>query len=361
VTKPLLDNEEELPLFPATTGQNRSIYFGYVPVSSQETFAAGSDSPVAHQEDPRLEELDGRFIEPLTKSPLFGTSTEPAPPMIVRRISVYALLDLLEYFGEYLPNVGAAFGFNPNPNPNPSANTSAENALLTFIRNKVINTPLKLGDALTQVASKVTELNQPGDADLNALGFTAFYNLQPLSTDTDVATLKIRVGAALASRPETMPPPVKVPKLGQSAGDRYVLRYVYRRPQCDQQQLYISQPTDPFELAPFFDPDAPSRPIRIGLPVDVSIGGLRKFKKNVAFMMSKELRNKLAMVSPDTLKGDVNAEGGENIGHICSFSIPIITLCAFILLMIIVILLNIVFWWIPFLKICFPLNLKAKA
>ncbi len=159
-----------------------------------------------------------------------------------------------------------------------------------------------------------------------------------------------------------MPPPVKVPKLGQSAGDTYVLRYVYRRPQCDQEQLYISQPTVPFELAPFFDPDAPARPIRIGLPVDVSIGGLRKFKKNVAFMMSKELRNKLESVGPGMLNGD--APGGEGVfdlGHICSFSIPIITLCAFILLMIIVILLNIVFWWIPFLKICFPLNLKAKA
>ncbi|MDT5294325.1 MAG: hypothetical protein QOJ76_1205, partial [Acidobacteriota bacterium] len=33
---------------------------------------------------------------------------------------------------------------------------------------------------------------------------------------------------------------------------------------------------------------------------------------------------------------------------------------AFILLMIIVILLNIVFFWIPLLKICFPLSLSVK-
>jgi len=172
--------------------------------------------------------------------------------------------------------------------------------------------------------------------------------------------LRARVKDALGSA-STPQPPVTVPKLGQKAEDLYILRYVYERPQCDPPHKYVSQPTDEFQLAPFFDPDAPARPIRIGLPVDVSIGGLRKFKKNVAFMMSKELRNKLASVKPEMLKGDgPDAEGTLDIGHICSFSIPIITLCAFILLMIIVIVLNLVFWWIPFLKICFPLKLSAK-
>ncbi|MDQ3743958.1 MAG: hypothetical protein M3444_06230, partial [Acidobacteriota bacterium] len=117
-----------------------------------------------------------------------------------------------------------------------------------------------------------------------------------------------------------------------------------------------------FRLAPFFDPEAPARDIRVGLPVDVSIAGLRKFKKSVAFMMSKELRNKLNAANPDVLKGDApGPDGTFDIGHICSFSIPIITICAFILLMIIVILLNLVFWWIPLLKICFPLKLSAKS
>ena len=39
---------------------------------------------------------------------------------------------------------------------------------------------------------------------------------------------------------------------------------------------------------------------------------------------------------------------------LCSFSIPIITICALIVLMIFVALLNIIFWWMPFLKICLP-------
>ena len=39
---------------------------------------------------------------------------------------------------------------------------------------------------------------------------------------------------------------------------------------------------------------------------------------------------------------------------ICSLSIPIITICALILLMIIVSILNIVFFWMPLFKICLP-------
>ena len=42
-------------------------------------------------------------------------------------------------------------------------------------------------------------------------------------------------------------------------------------------------------------------------------------------------------------------------GTICSFSIPIITICALIVLIVFVMLLNIIFFWLPFLKICFPI------
>jgi len=48
-------------------------------------------------------------------------------------------------------------------------------------------------------------------------------------------------------------------------------------------------------MAAYFDPDAPARPIRIGLPVDTTPAGLRKFDKNAAFVMS------------DTLCGQVQA------------------------------------------------------
>lgn len=359
--------EERFPLFQTTTAKSRAVFFGYVPVASQDTFAAApTESLVDYSVDPRLEELSARFIEPLTDDEvLFGVGVAPADATRELRTSVYLLLDLWEYFDAYLPDVATTLR---------AATTATlqgkQRDLALYLQAQALGGTLKLDAALRQVALKQAQLNGPGDiaaAQLATLGFTSDYNLKTHSLSAaflDDKGLKARVDAALDSQPALAPPAVEVPKLSPAAGDFYVLRYVYERAQCDPPHRYVSRPSEPFQLAPFFDPDAPARDIRVGLPVDVSVAGLRKFKKNVAFMMSKELRNKLQSISgkeKDILDGkSPGPEGTFDIGHICSFSLPIITLCAFILLMIIVILLNIVFWWLPLLKICFPLKLKAK-
>jgi hypothetical protein len=95
----------------------------------------------------------------------------------------------------------------------------------------------------------------------------------------------------------------------------------------------------------------------------VSIKDLRKFQRNVSFVMSDQLRRKLGRVSPpaDVTKGDLNPDPGMSLGWICSFSIPVITICAMIVLFIFISLLNIVFWWLPFVKICLPVPLKGRS
>jgi hypothetical protein len=162
----------------------------------------------------------------------------------------------------------------------------------------------------------------------------------------------------------------------------YVIRCVFERPDCGPlHPPIISSPTQPFQMAGFFDPDAPARPIRIGLPIDVSTAGLRKFDKNTAFMLSDMLCghiNRFKKLSlgdlvrsvlpwpfhkdlPDFGKGPCKNTAGADIGMMCSFSIPIITICALILLMIIVNLLDMIFRWIPYFIVCFPLpGLKGK-
>jgi hypothetical protein len=162
----------------------------------------------------------------------------------------------------------------------------------------------------------------------------------------------------------------------------FVLRCVYERPACGPlHDDVISQPTEPFQLAGFFDPDAPARPIRIGLPLDISPAGLRKFDKNTAFVMSDmlcgqlkrfkgvTLGNLVRSVLPFPLHKDLSLSGGEAcvgansnpIGTLCSLSIPIITICALILLIIIVSLLDMIFRWLPFFIVCFPIpGLKGK-
>ncbi|HEY2900426.1 MAG TPA: hypothetical protein VGL59_07620, partial [Polyangia bacterium] len=142
--------------------------------------------------------------------------------------------------------------------------------------------------------------------------------------------------------------PVEVQTVGTT---KYVMRMVYQRPVCGPLHAdVVSVPSEAFVLAPYFDPDAPSRPIRIAMPFDPSVKGLRQFRKSVKLVLSDALRQKVAGI------GKIN-DSVEGPGFDCggfSLSIPIITICAMIILFIFLNLLNIVFWWLPFVKICFP-------
>ena len=119
-------------------------------------------------------------------------------------------------------------------------------------------------------------------------------------------------------------------------------------------------------------PRSPSRPSSTSTPLPAQckspcrstprIAGLRKAPRNVSVLVSRELRQQMERVmdAKKVLKGEIDSPSGVDFGLICSFSLPIITICALIVLMIFVFLLNIVFWWVPFFRICFPLQLKAS-
>ncbi|WP_028079977.1 hypothetical protein [Solimonas soli] len=161
----------------------------------------------------------------------------------------------------------------------------------------------------------------------------------------------------------------------------FVIRCVHRNRDCGPlHPPTLSAPTQRFQLANFFDSDAPARPIRITLPLDTTPAGLRKFNKNTAFVISDVLCGQIQRakglglgdlvrsVLPWPLHKDLDlGDGGAcnngslNIGMICSLSIPIITICALLLLMIIVSLLDFIFRWLPFFIFCFPVpGLKGK-
>ena len=187
------------------------------------------------------------------------------------------------------------------------------------------------------------------------------------------------LAAAAAREPVTATLPAPTLASMQSADMRdawYVMRLVYERPDCAPfHSTVVSAPTRPFQMAGFFDSDAPARPIRIGLPVDISPAGLRKFDKNAVFVMSDMLCGQV-----DRFKGlglvdivlsvlpwpfhkplRVPEKGPCGTGMMCSLSIPIITICALILLTIIVSLLELIFHWLPFFTVCFPLpGFKGK-
>jgi hypothetical protein len=169
----------------------------------------------------------------------------------------------------------------------------------------------------------------------------------------------------------------------ESFGDtgKFRLRFVHLNEDCGPlHPPTLSEASQEFELASFFDADAPARPVRISLPMDTSPAGLRKHSRGTAFVLSNMLCGQVQrakglgfidlvrQVLPWPLHKDIKVGGGGgckngniDIGMICSLSIPIVTLCALILLMIIVSLLDFIFRWVPWLIFCFPVpGLKGK-
>jgi hypothetical protein len=202
-----------------------------------------------------------------------------------------------------------------------------------------------------------------------------------LASVDKLVALVVRALPTQATEPEP-PLPLAAQPVADTGEGMFVIRCVFERPNCGPlEPPVVSDPTQPFQLAGFFDPDAPARPIRIALPIDTSPAGLRKFDKNTAFMISDMLCGQIARVRgltlgdlvrsvlpwpfhkdlsvPDT--GPCTDSGGAQVGMMCSLSIPIITICALLLLMIIVSLLNIIFHWVPYFLMCFPLpGFKGK-
>jgi hypothetical protein len=139
--------------------------------------------------------------------------------------------------------------------------------------------------------------------------------------------------------------------------DRFIIRMVYDYDhECPP---IMSEASREFTYARFFDPDAPPRMVRVEMP-SIKPGDLRKYSKGVGIQMSNDLNQLLDRLHPGMLKGEgLNPATGSpppnTFGMVCTFSIQIITLVALIVMFIFLILLNIVFWWLAFLRICLPI------
>lgn len=352
----------------------------------------------------------------------------------IQTISWYTLLDFAKFLNKYLTDVwnmvsdsGITSTFS-----SPTAEQSVFNALLESkiaidnpglnrelraeLRNEIGNLTADIKNSMREALKAVSDLGlensentlesrvEPFEMPLTAQSEwpTFYFPLADLeypasillpvnvaSSDLDNALLAIDELSAYIE--EALPPEESIPDpdtlltdsqiLDQREG-WFVIRCVYERPNCGPfNPPIVSNPTEPFQLANFFDPDAPARPIRIPMPMDVSPAGLRKYKKNAALMISDMLCGKIKKIRKLTL-GDLvlsvlpwpfhkdlpsvgptgpceDQEG--NFGMFCSLSIPIVTLCALILLIIIVNLFDIFFRWVPYLFTCFKLpGFEAK-
>lgn len=139
---------------------------------------------------------------------------------------------------------------------------------------------------------------------------------------------------------------------------RYTVRIFLRvkqEPGCPD-VLVWSRPAGPYQVAAWWD-SGPVPPPVVTMPNILEPGFFDKIKPNVAFEVPAGLFELLATNSAeDFMDGKAKTSTGiPTIDWICGFNIPIITICAFILLWIMLYILNWIFWWLPFVRVCFPM------
>jgi hypothetical protein len=353
----LADGEQVIPMFPmqySTGDRMRRLFVGLLPTSSVETFKSGatvsfSPQPGDRKGDPpdrRLEEIDEKIVSALT-----AIKTGPEAPVDASR---FLLLDLGDFLLRNAPQLWSAIQAQQEPTP---GDLKAAYKLLD-------DTTADTATHASWLAALLAVWNER-DRIWGDSAIAPAYQVNLASTPMDETELSSKLGNALpqrtAAQKKEPQPPFESPKLDPRPTVRYVVRCVYQRPACGPLHPdLLSDASEEFAIATFFDLDAPARPVQVSLPLDTTIAGLRKAKKNVSFLISNQLRAQMDRVKDGkaALKGDMGSETQIDLGFLCSFSIPIITICALIVLMIFISLLNIIFWWMPFLKICFPIPVK---
>jgi hypothetical protein len=143
---------------------------------------------------------------------------------------------------------------------------------------------------------------------------------------------------------------------------QYVIRaFVRLRPDgvCPARTEWSAY-TEPFVIAPWYE-GAGAPPVQIALPDITDRNLLRSLKPNVAFELPPALQNLLSGNPKDLLEGKKSPDPGFTVGWICSFSIPIITICAFICLNIFLSLFDLIFSWMFFVKICIPFPKRSEG
>ncbi len=395
-------DEERFPMHPVSvcTGKEggivpceRKIYYGYVSTGNREKYLdkqtinlpitskpeekikqffaeANQTAPADQQIDPRFDEFDTRVIASwdflILRWKFFSGQSGGASPKDVATIqagSLNILLDFADYLDRTLPTIREAIKVNSS-----NGLINDQLALYQFlettniVRNNII---FSLKDALRELAPSIGIVH--GE---DIVFPTTQYNLSG-KDKAFLDTLKDKMSSALAEETSLMkfgtPADAEErvslienqvrPVLTNSPNPTYFLRIVYEYdPECPP---VISEQSSPFTFARFFEPDAPARMVRIEMP-SIRPADLRKFRHGVGMQMSPELRRVMdgvhdGLLNKEGLKDAVDWE----LGMICTFSIQIITLIAFVVMFIFAIALNIVFWWLAFIKICLPIPKKA--
>lgn len=343
--------EEVHPLFlapPALCARlGRTILYGLVPTASSEM----SEVPTPPLDYAAIEDVAERnAIRDHLSSYLKARAQTAMPQQGNQLLPQWNALDSddlqLKAFAIFLYQLAVELGaFEPTP--------SAQ-ALMTRLSR--IRLPLER-DAQGRIVRDVAASEFLATArdvliDRNANAYATMPLYWPAISAADGAALTDAALACLSARFAQVVP--NAPKF-EGDSERYAIRAFVRvrgHAECPP-KLVWSAWSETFRILPWWASDAP--PIRVSLPDVFDPQVLKNLKPGVSFALPPKLAKLLEGDAKKLRDGDGNAEGGLDIAWLCSFSIPIITLCAFIVLNIFLKLFDLIFQWMLYLKICIPI------
>ena len=280
------------------------------------------------------------FLNALYPPSVSGTTVTPDPRIPPFQVFSTALRMLDSVFGafsntsegnailEALNQHNVTFGTAPNTTTQPMGDfySAAKNALLVYPPPSTPNT-ITMPDAWDTL----------DDDDQTALVNAMIAALAPQSQ---------QILSPQARFQETNPP------------RKYRLRLFFRvkseSPSCPPETVW-SEYSDAFHIAPWYEGGRPQPPVPMPDPTKLS------GKPNCFFQVPGSL---MGAMQGSSMSGLMNGGGGGpalSLGWICGFNIPLITICAFFVLNIFLMLLNIVFFWLPIIKICIPIPMPSSS
>lgn len=366
--------ESTTPAFaapPATCAAiNRTVLYALIPTASSEVSDAALQAPSIQASDLKnslpgyllsggyssASALAGMQVDVRWMSDDFLSSVFPptaAPPARIARAPGYAAFQQFALALRMLSTVFAAFSGTPTGNDvlkilnRHSVNVDPPIALpanpSTFLST------VGMGDFYTY--AKTVLLDYPSNtASLPTMSMPTSWDWLNSSDEKDLIRALLKAAAA-ASKTQIAPT-----GRFQDSTRLYKLRIFVRlksdHPNCPP-QLVWSKYSEEFNIAPWYASGARAHP-PVPLP-DLTKDFLAKAKPNCSFQVPGSL---MGAMQGTTMSGLTNGSGGGpalSLGWICGFSIPLITICAFFVLNIFLTLLNIVFFWLPIIKICIPI------
>jgi len=355
--------EQVVPLFVAPpkvcAAAGKTLLFANIPVASNEQTESPPESPGYGQTSEERSNLEGHLVSYLKAG---GPRTFALPGNVfnsdwIRNAAAqpdgtplktqYQQLEPLRLLLQQLHVEFDAFG-----------DSAAAKALFAELNSLTVEfDQTAAGKTVTTTGHAGEFLRQARDVLLDIAPGASFrmpHRIRSISTARAATLFAKTLGCLDAQYRKLKPARGRYEADTSDAEPRYVLRAFVRvnahRAGCAP-RLVWSEYSQPFTIAPWYE-SAGAAPNMVPLPDLLDRSQLKKLKPNIAFVLPPKLA---ALLKSDPKKlRDGEGGGGIDLMWICSFSIPIITLCAFIVLNIFLQLLNLIFFWLPFLKICIP-------